>query len=352
MYIIWYNRHFAIWHGVCTIDYLDMRVERIIITLFVLLAFTGCRMKPSPEAKTTVGRDYQVVVICDDDAWQGGLSMAMCDLLEEDIPGLVRPESQFDIVKQVSATEATDADKRHGILFVIKLVPSNDEPSYRLTNNIYARPQLIITLTASNVAQAVQYIESHTKELREIMMASEREEALKDAKGKPAKQLMADFKQRTGYGMFIPHSFSKANPADDSLTWYIRDYKNKAQYIFAFTVDCNPDENIELKSREIIEQIDLKFNTISSKDVSGSYMQIDLYRPVEVDVVDVNGTAMLELRGCWEVAHDYMGGSFTAYTIFNPETSKATVVLFALYAPEDMHRNLMRELESLIYTLE
>jgi hypothetical protein len=47
-----------------------------------------------------------------------------------------------------------------------------------------------------------------------------------------------------------------------------------------------------------------------------------------------------------------MGGSFTAYAIFNPETATATVVVFALYAPEDSHRRLMHELEDLIYTLE
>ena len=81
-------------------------------------------------------------------------------------------------------------------------------------------------------------------------------------------------------------------------------------------------------------------------------MQIDRYRPVVVDTVEVNNKTVLELRGCWEVSTDYMGGSFTAYTIFDPATQKATVIIFALYAPEDIQRNLMRELEALIYTLE
>lgn len=328
------------------------RATSIFIAIIALLSLSGCRVEPAPEAKTTVGKDYQVVVICDDEAWSSDLSTAVCDLLEEDIPGLVRPESYFDIVKQVSSDKATDADKRHGILLVIKLIPSNDAPSYKITENMYARPQIILTLTASNAEQAVGYIYTHRDELRDIMTASEREEAIKAAKGKPAKQLMEDFKASTGYSMLIPHSFSKANPADESLTWYIRDYKNKAQYIFAFTTDYNSEENVAIKSKDIIEAIDAKFNTISSKDVEGSHMQIDRYRPVVVDAVQVNDKAMLELRGCWEVSTDYMGGSFTAYTIFNPETSKATVIIFALYAPEDIQRNLMRELEALIYTLE
>ena len=328
-----------------------MRKTTTFIALLSILTLGGCRVESSPEAKTTVGKDYQVVVLCDNEAWQGDLSTAVCDLLEEDIAGLVRPESHFDIVKQVSSQEATDADKRHGILFTIKIVPSTEAPSYKITQNVYAQPQLILTLTASNVEQAVEYIATHTDELRKVMAASEREEYLKGAKRKPAKQLMADFNEATGYDMLIPSNFSKANPADDSLTWYIRDYKNKAQYIFAFTTDYTPDETIEAQSMAIIDAIDLKFNTIASKDVAGSYMQIDSYRPVEVDVVDINGVSMLELRGCWEVALDYMGGSFTAYTLFDPATSKATVIIFALYAPEDSQRNLMREMESLIYTL-
>ena len=328
-----------------------MKARNILIALCALLSLSSCRVEPSPEAKTTVGKDYQVLVICDDDAWSGELSMAVCDLLEQDIPGLVRPESRFDIVKQVSSKEATDADKRHGILLVIKLIPSNEAPSYKLTEDMYAHPQLILTITASNAEQAVQYINSHATELRDIMAASEREEYLAGAQRKAAKQLMEDFEKATGYSMLIPANFSKANPADESLTWYIRDYKNKAQYIFAFKTEYNVDTTIGAESATIVNAINAKFNSIASKDVTGSYMQIDKYRPIAADVIDINGTTMLELRGCWEVAHDYMGGSFTSYTIFDPATYTATVIVFALYAPEDAHRNLMHEMESLIYTL-
>ena len=328
------------------------KIATIITTIAMLAALTGCRVESTPDAKTTVGKDYQVVVICDDEAWKGDLSMAVCDLLEEDIAGLVRPQGHFDIVKQVSMDKATDADRRYGITLVIKLAPTTEEPSYKVTADIYARPQIIVTLTAANAEQAIDYIKSHTAELREVMTASEREEALKAAKGKSAKQLMEDFKNSTGYSMVIPHSFSKANPADESLTWYIRDYKNKAQYIFAFSTEYNPESDIATESKAIVDAINAKFNTIASKDVTGSYMQIDMYRPVVADVVNVNDRKMLELRGCWEVARDYMGGSFTAYTVFEPETGTATVIIFALYAPEEAQRNLMRELEALIYTLE
>lgn len=329
-----------------------MRNTTILLALASLLIFTGCRVESGPEPKTTIGSDYQVMVICDDDIWDGDLAMAVCDLLETDIPGLVRPEGYFNIVKQVAPQNATDMDKRYGIIFKVELSAASTEPKYSVTNDLYARPQIILTLTAANIEQAVGFIYSHADELREVMNESERNEAIKAAYGKPAQQLMNDFSKSTGHKMLIPHSFFKANPADEELTWYIRDYPNKAQYIYAFTTDYDPEVSIEDESATIVSAINNKFNTISSKGADGSYMQISPYREIVADVLNINGTPMLELRGCWEVENDYMGGSFTAYTIFDAETSRATVVIFAIYAPEDSQRNLMRELECLIYTLE
>lgn len=317
-----------------------------------MLLVVGCRVESSPETRSTVGKDYQVVVLCDNDIWEGDVADAVCDLLEEDIPGLVRPQGYFDIVKQVSSNEATEFDKKYGIVLSVKVSPSNEAPSYKVATNTYAQPQIIITIEASTTAQAVEFIKANTEELREVMIASEREEYLKGAKRKPAKQLMEDFTQATGYTMLIPANFSKANPADETLTWYIRDYKNKAQYIFAFNTEYNAEAGVQSVSADIVNAINAKFNTIASKDVNGSRMQINTYRDIVADIVEVNNCKLLELRGCWEVSTDYMGGSFTAYTIFDPATSTATVIVFALYAPEDSQRNLMHQLEDLIYTLE
>ena len=326
--------------------------KTIFLAIASLLLAVGCRVESGPEAKTTTGKNYQVVVLCDDDVWQGDLADAVCDLLEEDIPGLVRPEGYFDIVKQTPASKATDNEKRHGILLSFNIAPLTEEASYSIANNTYAHPQLILTIKAATAEQAVEFIKANKEELHKVMIASEREEYLKGAKRKPAKQLMEDFTKATGYTMLIPANFSKANPADETLTWYIRDYKNKAQYIFAFTTEYNPELGIQATSADIVNSINAKFNTISSKDVGGSRMQIDTYRDIVADIVEINNRKLLELRGCWEVSTDYMGGSFTSYTIFNPETSTATVIVFALYAPEDGHRYLMHEMEDLIYTLE
>ena len=69
------------------------------VALFSLI-FVSCTTKPSTPVKNTVGDAYDVLVLCDDEPWSGDLAMAVCDLLEEDMAGLTRPQGYFDIVKQ------------------------------------------------------------------------------------------------------------------------------------------------------------------------------------------------------------------------------------------------------------
>ena len=323
-----------------------------VATTLAVATLVACSVEPGPEPKTTGGKDYQVVVIADDDVWRGELSYAVCDMLEADIPGLVRPEGYFDIVKQVSPKSAMDADKRYGLLLVFHIRPTEPETTYKVTQNVYARPQYVFTITAPNVAAAISFVQENEVLIRATFDECERNESLSAAKRKPAKQLMADFKSHTGVDMLIPANFSKANPADEELLWYIRDYKNKAQYIFAFTTPCDPSMSASEQSVAIAEAVNQKFQTISSKGAAGSYMRISDYYPLERAMVEVNGREILELRGRWDVANDFMGGSFVAYAIEDAEAGEADVIIFALYAPEDGHRNLMREMEHLVYTIK
>jgi hypothetical protein len=45
-----------------------------------------------------------------------------------------------------------------------------------------------------------------------------------------------------------------------------------------------------------------------------------------------------------------MGGPMVSYVTVEETTGVATIIMFAIYAPEDPQRNLLRDMEHLIYT--
>ena len=131
-----------------------MKRSLMFAAMVASLLFVACTVKNTAPSKTTAGNAYDVVVICADEAWHGDLSYAVCDLLEEPLPGLTRPRGYFNIVKQVSPQRVSDIDRKYPNLLVLSINPAVGEASYTTAKNLYARPQSVVTITAPSVAAA------------------------------------------------------------------------------------------------------------------------------------------------------------------------------------------------------
>ena len=326
-------------------------LNSIICALVLLLG--GCRTKSSLPESNTMGKAYDVVVLCNDDVWRGDLSYAVCDMLEERAPGLTRPEGYFNIVKQATPASATELDKKYANLLVISVNSAVTEATYSISKNVYARPQTIITITAPSTEAATAFVKAATESIRAEFEKAERNNSNRVNSARPAEQLMEDFEAHTGMEMVIPAYFYKATTRDKELLWYIRDFPKRADYIFAFTTPVDTTMPEDMQALSVMSAIDNKLATISSKGANHSYMRLS-NEPSSMSFtpdVLIAGRKWLEIRCWWEVANDFMGGPMVAFVNVDAATAKATVIMFALYAPEDPQRNLLRELEHLVYTI-
>ncbi|MBP3547611.1 MAG: DUF4837 family protein [Alistipes sp.] len=328
-------------------------MKRYIYT-FVALAATlllgSCTVKNNIPTKTAAGQNYDTVVICADEAWNAGLGEAVEALLEEPTPGLTRPEGLFTIVRRVAADKASNIDRMYGNLLVVNINAAVSEPSFSVEKNVYARPQTVVVVTAPTLQSAIGFLTEAGAAIRDVMEEGERRKSNNYYSSRSADELMADFKATTGFEMLIPQGFFKATTADKSLTWYLRDYPTKAQYIFTYESEYTSPE--DLTPKWLMMSLDNKLASISSKGAAGSYMGVNENEPTYASVVDVAGREWVELRGRWEVTNDFMGGPFVSFSSVDAEQKKILTVMFALYAPEDPQRNLLRELEHLFYTLK
>lgn len=330
-----------------------MTMKRFIYT-FIIAAMTfavcGCTVKSDAPSKNTAGENYDVVVVCLDEAWRGDLSYAVCDLLEAPTPGLTRPQGLFNIVKQVAPDKASNIDRMYGNLLVININTAVTEPSFSVEKNVYARPQTVVIITAPTVTSAKAFVTTAADAIREVLEDGERKKSNGYYAQRPAEELMADFKATTGFDMLIPQGFFKATTADKSLTWYLRDYPTKAQYIFTYESAYTDPE--DMTPKWLMMSLDNKLSSITSKGAVGSYLGVNEQAPVYATIVERGGREWVELRGWWEVNNDFMGGPFVSFSSVDEADDKILTIMFALYAPEDPQRNLLRELEHLFYTLK
>ena len=330
------------------------RVLLSTIILVIALIAGGCRVKNTLPERNTMGKPYDVIVLCNDDVWRGELSYAVCDLLEERAPGFTRPEGYFNIVKQIEPNQATELDRKYPNVLTLSINPAASQASYSVAKNTYAYPQTLITITAPSVDSAIEFIADATPTIRAEFEKGERTSSNTYNAANPAELLMADFKEHIGLEMVIPAYFYKATTRDSELLWYIRDFPKRADYIFAFTTPINPGLPEDMRALSTISAVDNKLATISSKGAQGSYMRLS-GEPSSMTItpgIKIAGREWLEIRCWWEVANDFMGGPMVAFVNVDNTTNIATVIMFAIYAPEDSQRNLIRDLEHLMYTIK
>ena len=314
------------------------------------LLAVGCTTRSTTPDKTTAGKSYDMFILATDELWQGDLRFAVCDALEADAPGLTRPEGYFNIVDWRNPDNATAVDLKYGNILKLAVEPTIVEPIFSVAQNVYARPQTIVTAKASSAEALTTFIRDNAATLREIFEQAERTRSNAYYRAGAAELLIEDFKNHTGYEMLIPANFYKANTLDKSLLWYIRDFKNKAQYIFAFKYPYT--DASDFTPEWLMRTLDNKLSTISSKGAVGSYMGVNESGPAIVTEQSIAGKKWYELRGWWEVNNDFMGGPFVSYSTLDEATNEITTIMFALYAPEEGQRNPLRELEHLIYTIK
>ena len=95
---------------------------------------------------------------------------------------------------------------------------------------------------------------------------------------------------------------------------------------------------------------------VMSAEVSGpdpgSFMIIEKRAQTSCRSFRRDSTDYIEMRGLWTLEGGFMGGPFISYAFIDKESSRPVVVTGFVYAPGDDKRELLRQVEALMYTLE
>ena len=84
----------------------------------------------------------------------------------------------------------------------------------------------------------------------------------------------------------------------------------------------------------------------------GTYMGIEHRFPPRYRVFQHNGRDYAELRGLWTLVNGFMGGPFITIMTWDEKNGRAVMFDAYVYAPNDSKRELLRQIEALIYTAD
>ncbi len=291
-----------------------------------------------------MGRINSLVVVIDNSEWLGKPGDALRDIIGTPVLGLPQEENQFSVTQTPVKAFKTIFKTSRNLL----LVGYGKEDSYKVRKDLYASPQLVMTILGKDKASLLAQIEKHKKDIIDVFKDAD----IKIYQKKLAKSLLQNDTIKTlknlNVSIDIPSDYKKVDDTGDFL-WFRKHIDKGEMNLIAYELPLKEEAAIE-------NSIAAERDTIGKKYIpgpsDGSYMITEAAYAPHIMPTQLNKLSAFETRGKWEVKNDFMAGPFLNYTVIDKANNRLLVFEGFTYAPNANKRDYMFELEAIIKTLK
>lgn len=297
-----------------------------------------------PNVSGTAG---EVLVVMDNFNWKNKSGEIIRKTLEQEYPALTQPEPLLDII-HITAGAFDNIFQIHRTVLMVTVDQEVEESSLRYNENVWARPQLVIRLEAPDGYALEELLEKEKDNILHNIVSYDRkriQDVYEDSKDPEIRNIVSKF----NISLAIPRGYNVDIHNDEFASFSIETAKT-SQVIFVYQYPWEGQDQL------ITDDIIMMRNEYLRKYTRGtradSYITTtELFPPQTYDVIK-NGHEFVEIRGWWELHNGYMGGPFVSHSSIDETRNKVIVVEGYVYNPNNRKRNMMRQLEAIIYSMK
>jgi hypothetical protein len=218
---------------------------------------------------------------------------------------------------------------------------------FRLSQNQFARPQILATITGIDTESQAFYFQENTELLKQTLIENERKEKLRRIMKSPTTE--NTLSTRFGIELTYPSAY-KTFKDTTNFVWIQKEVRKGHLNLIAYTLKENILEGSF--NERILNIRDSIGKAYVPGRLDGSYQITErAFRPYFYRAI-VDGKQAYLTKGTWEVANDYMAGPFVNYMIQDTLKNRILVVEGFVFAPTASKRDYMFELNTIISTLK
>ena len=324
----------------------------VVIIMAVLFVFSACTKNTGRSGKVrSIGKTSEILVVVENEQqWENSIGKTIREYFGKDQQGLPQPEPLFDLA-HVTKTSFSDLLKKHRNIFIVEIDKNSIEPKIELVGNHWAEPQVVIRITAPNKSVFLQTFEKNAGVFTERYNQTERERIATLFKSTPNKDAVREIKQNFGLKLIVPRDYHLVRSETDFI-WIRKETNDYSQGFFIFREAYK--DTAQFSKASVSARTNRFLKQYVSGPTEGSYMTLDetYYEPEPLIVTDFSTEYAVELRGFWDVENDFMGGPYVSYTFTDPENEWIITLFGYVYHPSKEKRNLLRQVEALLYSVE
>lgn len=327
------------------------RILTYILLAAVVLSAVSCNRSRTRKAllPNISGKPGEVIVVINKSDWEGGLGTIMRDSLACDFPFLPQREPMFDLVN-VAPGGFTNMFQIHRNIIIAHISPDVTEPGVVYKNDMWAAPQCVIRINASDSEQATALFKENLPKIKEVIEQADRNRIIANARKYEERGLAPAVIAMTGGSPHFPSGYQMKKKTDDFI-WITYDAQFTQQSILIYKYPVEEGKNmmdttnlLEAQSRMMMENVPGMFEN--------TYMIISPAITPKITYKKYGEHQFAEIRGLWEVHNDYMGGPFISHVFYTPDGQNMVMMQAFVYAPKYDKRGYLRQVESVLYSFE
>ncbi|WP_111308732.1 DUF4837 family protein [Confluentibacter sediminis] len=323
-------------------------MQKFLLVTGILLLALSCKDGKSSNEKMlldSTGKINDVFVVIDNDLWSGAIGGAIRNILAAPVYGLPQDEPLFNI-NQIPTQVFSGFVTKNRTVLIIKM---DKESSISFDNNVYAKPQRVITISGKNKQDIIDQLNENAPKIistfKNIEIFHKQQQIRKVLFNTKSiqDQLKLNIDFTTAY---------RIAKNENEFFWIRRDTDTGSLNIMLYELPYSAIQRNDSIINQIIKIRDSIAKKYIEGPVEGSYMTTEnAYTPFNTETI-LDNKPTLETKGMWDVENAVMAGPFINYAIEDKTNKRWVIAEGFAFAPSVEKRDFMFELEAIIRSIK
>lgn len=328
---------------------MKLKVIFRIFSLLMLVALVSCNNSGNTGvSKNVTGRAGELVVVISEEAWAGKPGKLLRETLAQEHLALPQDEPLFDLVK-VQHQGFKSIFKTTRNIVQTRISPNIDSSGVTFQDNVWASPQATVIIQARNETEFEELFVENKDRIMSYFLKAEKDRLTQNYRKYYERGIYNILNEKFDVTMNVAPGFQIAEEKKDFI-WLRYETPEISQgivlYTFPYVSDSAFMVNYQLKVRDSILRAHVPGPT------TGSFMATERRIEQINNFREHNGNYAAEMRGLWRVVNDFMGGPYISLAVLDAARQRVIVAYGYVYAPSKDKRNLLRQVEAMIYSLK
>lgn len=290
------------------------------------------------------GTHTEMLIVASDEVWESAVAEALAEVFGQEQYGLPQPEGVFSINRIKTHGFQGMLERAKSIVFV----ELDDSTMIDSRKNVWARPQVVTTISAPTAKELSALIKANNIELVSLYHKADLGVVRGRMRKNIYKTLPEGLRNMGIKSMFLQEGFENTLNKEN-LQIFRQETKNTTQF---FLVYSRPMRDNILPGTDIISVRDSIGRNYFQGSAENSYFATETLFPPKQSTTQVDGQFAIETRGLWMAVNDFMGGPFLSYSIYNDQANEVLTIEGFIYGPDAKKRDVLLEMEGMMTSVK